>query len=321
MSEQLSLSQIQAARQRIAPCVRRTPLTPSAALSERLHTNVYVKLEIFQKTGSFKVRGAFNKALSLRPEERGRGIVGVSGGNHAQAVAYVARALGLKALLLMPESTPRNYVDATRGYGAEIKFAPTAGAAFAAVSEYEKDGWAYVHPFDDPLVMAGQGTVGLEILDDVPQVTDVIVSIGGGGLMGGVATAVKALKPGVRVWGVETEGADCMSKSIAAGKIVTLDSITSVARTLGAPSPTERTLEMAKRLLESVTVVPDREAVGAMKFILERLKVLTEPAASCTVAAADRLRDQFNSEHHLVLVFCGGNISCDDFARIQSMAP
>src|SRR5580700_7505172 len=142
MPDSISLSDIQTARQRIAPCIRRTPLTPSATLSERLKTNVYVKLEVFQKTGSFKVRGAFNKALSLRPEERGRGIVAVSGGNHAQAVAYVARALGLKALLRMRESTPRNYVDATRGYGSEVKFAATAVAAFAAVADYEKDGWA-----------------------------------------------------------------------------------------------------------------------------------------------------------------------------------
>ncbi len=318
MADVLSLSHIQAARQRIAPCIRRTPLTPSATLSERLKTNVYVKLEIFQKTGSFKVRGAFNKALSLRPEERGRGIVAVSGGNHAQAVAYMARALGLKSLVLMPESTPRNYVEATRGYGAEVKFAPTASAAFAAVAEYEKEGWAYVHPFDDPLVMAGQGTVGLEIMDDVPQVTDVIVSIGGGGFMSGVATAVKSLKPSIRVWGVETEGADCVSKSITAGQIVTLDAITSVARTLGAPAPTERTLEVARRLLESITVVSDKEAVQAMKFILERLKVLTEPAASCTLAAADRLKDHFSSERHVVLIFCGGNISIDDACRLSS---
>ena len=314
----VTLSDIQTARQRIAPCIRRTPLTPSATLSERLKTNVYVKLEIFQKTGSFKVRGAFNKALRLGPEERGRGIVAVSGGNHAQAVAYVARALGLKSLILMPESTPRNYVDATRGYGAEVKFAPNASAAFAAVAQYEKDGWAYIHPFDDPLVMAGQGTVGLEIMEDVPQVTDVIVSIGGGGFMSGVATAVKSLKPSVRVWGVETEGADCMSRSIAASEIITLDSITSVARTLGAPAPTERTLEMAKRLLESITVVPDREAVEAMKFVLERLKVLTEPAASCTLAAADTLRNQFSSERHVVLIFCGGNISVEDVARLTT---
>src|SRR5277367_6563369 len=319
MPEKITLSDIQTARQRIAPCIRRTPLTPSATLSERLKTNVYVKLEIFQKTGSFKVRGAFNKALSLRPEERGRGIVAVSGGNHAQAVAYVARALGLKSLILMPEGTPKNYVDATRGYGAEVKFAGTASAAFAAVADYEKDGWAYIHPFDDPLVMAGQGTCGLEILEDVPQVTDVILSIGGGGLMGGVATAVKGLKPGVKVWGVETEGADCMSKSIAAGKIVTLDSIKSVARTLGAPAPSERTFEMAQRLLESVTVVSDREAIAALRLILERLKVLTEAAASCTLAAAERLKDHFSSDRHVVLVLCGGNIAVEDLCKMIAL--
>src|SRR5438445_9778472 len=136
MKEILTLAQIQNARQRIAPCVRRTPLTSSATLSERLKTNVYVKLELFQKTGSFKVRGAFNKALSLKPEERGRGIVAVSGGNHAQAVAYAARALDLRSLVLMPETTPRNYVEATKGYGAEVKFASNATAAFAEVGQY-----------------------------------------------------------------------------------------------------------------------------------------------------------------------------------------
>ncbi len=136
MTEVVTLAHIQNARQRIAPCVRRTPLTASAALSERLRTNVYVKLELFQKTGSFKVRGAFNKALGLTPEERGQGIVAVSGGNHAQAVAYAARTLALKSVVLMPETTPANYVDATRGYGAEIKFAANVGAAFAEVAEY-----------------------------------------------------------------------------------------------------------------------------------------------------------------------------------------
>lgn len=316
MSDALTLSHIQNARQRIAPCIRRTPLTPSATLSERLKTNVYVKLELFQKTGSFKVRGAFNKALSLKPEERGKGLVAVSGGNHAQAVAYAARTLGLHSLIVMPESTPAHYVDATRGYGAEIEFAPDAGTAFSAVAKYEAEGWALIHPFDDRLVMAGQGTVGLEILEDVPQVTDVIVSIGGGGLIGGIATAMKTLKPAVRMWGVETEGADCMSKSLAAGTIVTLDAITSVARTLGAPAPSERTLAIAKDLLESVTVVPDQEALAALRFILERLKVLTEPAASCTLAAAERLAGNFSSDRHVVLVMCGGNMSVDNLAGL-----
>jgi threonine dehydratase len=316
MAERLTLTEIQNARQRIAPCVRRTPLTASAALSERLRTNVYVKLELFQKTGSFKVRGAFNKALSLLPEERGEGLVAVSGGNHAQAVAYAARNLGLKSVILMPASTPKNYVEATRSYGAEVKFAADVSAAFAEVSDYERQGWAYLHPFDDPMVMAGQGTIGLEILDDVPQVTDIIVSIGGGGLIGGVATAVRALKPSVRIWGVETEGADCMSQSLAAGKVVTLPAITSIARTLGAPAPSEPTLAMARELLEGVTVVSDEEALTAVRFLLERLKVLTEPAASCTLAAADRLRDQFSKERHVVLLLCGGNMPVEDLARL-----
>jgi len=316
MAETVMLADIQNARQRIAPCVRRTPLTASAVLSERLKTNIYVKLELFQKTGSFKVRGAFNKILGLKAEERGQGIVAVSGGNHAQAVAYAARTLGLKSVILMPESTPANYVNATRGYGAEIHFAANVGAAFSEVAEYERQGWAYIHPFDDPVVIAGQGTIGLEILDDVPQVTDIIVSVGGGGLIGGIATAVRSLKPTVRMWGVETEGADCMSKSLAAGHVITLDAITSIARTLGAPAPSELTLAMAQSLLENVTVVSDAEALAAARFLLERLKVLTEPAASCTLAAAERLKDQFSKERHVVLVLCGGNMPFEDLARL-----
>jgi threonine dehydratase len=318
MPDTITLTNIQTARQRIAPCIRRTPLTSSTMLSARLNTNVYAKLEMFQKTGSFKVRGAFNKALSLSSEERGRGIVAVSGGNHAQAVAYVARALGLKALVLMPEDTPQNYVDATRAYGAEVKFADHAAAAFSEVKRYEDEGWAYIHPFDDPLVIEGQGSVGLEILEDLPHVTDVVVSIGGGGLAGGIGVAVKSLKPAVRLWGVETEGADCMSKSLAEGKIVTLDAITSVARTLGAPAPSERTLALAKNLLESVTVVPDSEALTALRFLLERLKVLCEPAASCTLAAADRLRGKFSPDSHVVLVLCGGNMSVEHLVRLNA---
>ena len=312
MPESITLSDIQTARQRIAPCIRRTPLTPSATLSERLKTNVYVKLEVFQKTGSFKVRGAFNKVLSIPEKQRGRGLVAVSGGNHAQAVAYVGGQLGLPALILMPQSTPRNYIEATRGYGADVVLVPSAAEAFERIAAYENDGWTSIHPFDDPMVMAGQGTVGLEIVEDQPEVTDIVASIGGGGLIGGVATAVKSLKPDVRMWGVETEGAEAMSKALAQGKPVQLSAITSIARTLGAPSVSSRTLALAQRYLESVTVVPDSEAVRALRFLLERAKVLTEPAASCTLAAADRLRDHFTSKSRVVLVLCGGNTAVDD---------
>ena len=290
----------------------------SAALSERLKTSVYVKLELFQKSGSFKVRGVFNKILSLGPEAREKGVITVSGGNHALALAYAARALDLQATVVMPESAAAPVIAATRSYGAEIQFAATAAKAFSAVADLEKDGWTYVHPFDDPLVIAGQGTLGLELLEDTPQLTDLILGIGGGGLMTGVATAIKSLKPAVRVWGVETEGADCMSQSLAAGKVVALDSLGSVARSLGAPAPSEATLRCAGELLESVTVVSDAQALESVRFLLERLKVLAEPAAACTLAAADKLATQFTTEQHVVLLLAGGNVSLDVLAGAEA---
>jgi threonine dehydratase len=309
--ENLNLGDVQRARQRISSCVRRTPLVPSVTLSERLKTNVYVKLELFQKTGSFKVRGVFNKALSLAPEIHAKGLVTVSGGNNALAVAYTARALDLAATVLMPDTTPQPIQEATRNYGARVVFATTAAEAFAQAAELERDGWIYIHPFDDPVLMAGQGTLALEILDDVPQVTDVILSIGGGGMMAGVGTVIKALKPSVRIWGVETQGADSMARSLAAGKIVTLEAMTSVARSLGAPAPSERTFAMAQQFVESVTVVSDKDAVEAARFLLDRLKVLAEPAASCTYAAAARLQGQFTAGKHVVLLLSGGNVNLD----------
>jgi threonine dehydratase len=277
---------------------------------------VFVKLELMQKTGSFKVRGAFNKLLTMPKEDLANGVVAVSGGNHAQATAYASSVLGLDAVVLMPDSTPQNYVDATRGYGARVELAPTIAEAFVEVDRYRSEGRVFVHPFDDELVMAGQGTLGLEIVDDLPETTDVIVSIGGGGLMSGVATAVKTRKPETRMWGVETVGADAMSKALEAGHPVTLPAITSIAKTLGAPAVSDATLAYAKEYLESVTVVTDAEAVAALEFILERLKVLTEPAASCTLAAADKLKSNLGS--HVVLILCGGNLSLNDLCSFRN---
>ena len=211
---------VRAAREQIAPYVRHTPLERNHTLSEHLGTHLYLKLELFQKTGAFKPRGAFNKMLSLTPEERERGVVAFSGGNFAQAVAYAGSTLGVRTLILMPTSTPANYLNATRDYGAEVELAPTIQAMLDGAKAYAEDGMTYLHPFDDPLMMAGNGTLGLELLEDLPELTDVIVSIGGGGLMAGVATAVKALKPEVRVWGVETVGADAMARSLQAGEVV-----------------------------------------------------------------------------------------------------
>jgi threonine dehydratase len=308
----MDIEAIKAAQKRMGAYVKRTPLEHSRALSDRLGTNVFVKLEVFQRTGSFKVRGAFNKILSLTDEEQQRGVVAVSGGNHAQAVAYAAAELGIRSVVLMPQSTPTNYVEATKGYGAAVELMPSIAEAFAEVKRYQGEGMAFVHPFDDPLVMAGQGTLGLEVMEDLPDATDVIVSIGGGGLAGGVATAVKSANPDTRVWGVETVGADAMSQALAEGKPVQLPAITSIAKTLGAPAVSDATLALAQKYLEGVTVVPDPEAVDALRFVLERLKVLTEPAASCTVAAALRMQGNFGPGNKVVLVFCGGNVSVAD---------
>ena len=182
----MDITDIKQARERIKPFIKRTPLEHSKTLSDYLGTNVWVKLELFQKTGSFKVRGAFNKLLSLSEEERKRGVVAISGGNHAQAVAYASSIMDVDAVILMPETTPQNYVEATKNYGAVVDLQPTISAAFAKIKNYEAEGRIFIHPFDDPLVMAGQGTLGLEIMEDLPETTDIIVSIGGGGFCGGV---------------------------------------------------------------------------------------------------------------------------------------
>ena len=303
------------ARKRIAPYVKPTPLERSETLTKHLGIDVYVKYELFQKTGSFKPRGAFNKMLGLSDDERQRGVVAVSGGNHAQAVAYAASRLGIRSVILMPENTPHVYLDAARGYGAIIDLQPTIAYAFARIEQYLAEGMLLVHPFDDPLVIAGQGTVGLEIMEDLPEATDIIASIGGGGLAGGVAAAAKSIDPAVRVWGVETEGADAMAQAIEAGRPVELPAITSIAKTLGAPAVSDSTLALIQHYLECVTVVPDSEAVDALVFILERLKVITEPAASCTLAAARRLKDRFRPDAKLVLIFCGGNTGVNDLCR------
>jgi threonine dehydratase len=311
----LTLDQIQQARGRLQGRLLRTPMMSSATLGRELGARVSLKLECFQKTGSFKPRGAFNKMLTLSAEEQRRGVVAVSGGNHAQAVAYTARALGIRATICMPRGTPANYLEATRGYGADIIETADIRSAFDEMHRLQSAGMVMVHPFDDPLVAAGQGTVGLEILEDAPDVTHVFVSIGGGGLLVGVATALHALQPGIEVVGVETVGADAMSQALAAGKPVELPAITSIARTLGAPCVCPFTLELTRRLAREVIVVPDAEAVDALVLLLERAKVLTEPASACCLAAARRAASRFRPTDHVVLIMCGGNVALADVCK------
>lgn len=317
----MNLTDITAAQERIRTYVKRTPLEFSESLTKLLGVKTFVKYELFQKTGAFKARGAFNKLLHMTDDERSKGVVAVSGGNHAQAVAYASNVLGVDAVIVMPQSTPQVYVDATSGYGATVDLQPSIADAFEKIKSYQAEGRVFIHPFDDPMIMAGAGTVGLEILEDLPGTTDVILSIGGGGLAGGVSTAIKESNPEIRVWGVETVGADAMSRALAAGHPVEMDAITSIAKTLGAPYVSDATLELVQKHFESVTVVTDAEAVEAMMFIAERLKVITEPAASCTLAAAKKLRSSFDADTNLVLIFCGGNTGVSDLCGYLSQFP
>jgi len=313
----LNLELICRARRQLQGLVHRTPLVHSRTLSEHLGVEAYLKLECLQKTGSFKPRGAFFKMLSLTEAQRAASVVAVSGGNHAQGAAYAARHLGLQATICMPQSTPRNYLDATRGYGAEIVLCENIAAAMAETRRRVEAGATLVHPFDDPYIAAGQGTIGLEILDDLPDVSRVYVSIGGGGLISGIATALQAVSPEVRVFGVETRGADAMALSLAAGRLVELPNVTSIARTLGAPMVSEFTLATVQRLVEEVIVVEDAQAYAALKLILERTKYLVEPAASCCLAAAERHRGTWSPGEKVVLLMCGGNVALADLARFE----
>jgi threonine dehydratase len=307
-----SLDLICQAQRRIRGLVHRTPLVLSRSLSEMFGAQIYLKLECQQKTGSFKPRGAFNKMLTLSSQERAKGVVAVSGGNHAQGVAYAARALGIAATIVMPASTPANYLNATRGYGAETLLVPDIRTAFAEAERLKHEGRVMVHPFDDPLVAAGQGTIGLEILEDVPDVERVYISIGGGGLITGIATALRAINPEIKIVGVETKGADAMAQALAAGHLVELPAITSIARTLGAPKVSDFTLDAVKRLVEEVVVVEDGETVKALFCILERTKQLVEPAAACCLVAAERQRASFRPNEKIVLLLCGGNVAGED---------
>lgn len=313
----LSLELVCQAQRRLRGLVHRTPLVHSTTLSAHLGAPVHLKLECLQKTGSFKPRGAFNKLLALSPDERSRGVIAISGGNHAQGVAFAARQLGVCATIAMPATTPKNYLDATRGYGADIALMPDIRAAFQEAQRLADAGRILVHPFDDPLIAAGQGTIGLEIVDELPAVSHVYVSIGGGGLITGIATAIKAVNPSVRIVGVETHGADAMAQSLAAGRLVELPAITSIARTLGAPRVSDFTLSHVHRLVDEVVVVDDAATVRALLLILERTKLLVEPAAACCLVAAERHRERFAADDRIVILLCGGNVSAADLCGFR----
>ena len=304
----ITLNDVKSAAEKVSSYVRRTPLWKSETLSKRLGTNVYLKMELFQKTGSFKPRGAFYQILTREKDVLDKGAVAISGGNFAQGAAYASRVLGVDIIVCMAEDTPKNYVDATRGYSATIDFSRDIQAAFKRYNELAVQGRIALHPFDNHYQMSGAGNVGLEIFEELPEITDLVISIGGGGLISGNTVAIKGLKPQVRVWGVETEGAATMKSAMDAGKVVNIKP-TSMSRTLGAPFVAQDALTIAQEHLEGLLIVSDKQAIDAQKIILARTKVLPELAAACTLAAAEKIKDKFGPDAHLVLLMCGGNES------------
>ena len=314
----ITLNDVKAAAEKVSSYVRRTPLWKSETLSKRLGTNVYLKMELFQKTGSFKPRGAFNQMLAREKDVLDKGAVAISGGNFAQGAAYASRVLGVDIIVCMAEDTPKNYVDATRGYSATIDFSPDIQAAFNRYNELAEQGRTALHPFDNHYQMSGAGNVALEIFEDLPEITDLVISIGGGGLISGNTVAIKGLKPQVRVWGVETEGAATMKSAMDAGKVVNIKP-NSMSKTLGAPFVAQDALTIAQEYLEGLLIVSDKQAIDAQQLILERTKVLPELAASCTLAAAEKIKDRFGPDDHLVLLMCGGNESVANLVNFAKM--
>ncbi|MFV0137694.1 threonine/serine dehydratase [Streptomyces sp. HMX87] len=309
----IGITEITTAAERIAGLVVRTPTVPSPGLSALLGVPVETKLESLQRTGSFKARGAAAKLLSLSEAERAAGVVAVSGGNHGIALAVMAAALDVKATVVMPRSAPARSVETAEHAGASVRLTDDMDGAFALAVRLGEEGLTPVHPFDDPVLVAGQGTVGLELAEDAGELTDVLVSIGGGGLVSGVAAALRARRPDVRIWGVETSGAEAMSRALAAGGPVPVP-LSSLVTTLSAPSVSRLTYEHVSALVTEVLVVPDREAVqGSLEFA-DHAKLWTEPAAGCLLPAARRVVDRVGEGARLALVVCGGNASPADLA-------
>ena len=313
----LSLADIERARVTIAPHIHRTPLLTSRSLSERIGATAYLKAESLQRTGSFKVRGAVNAIAALTPEQRASGIVTMSAGNHAQAVAYAAAALGVPVFVAMPEGAPATKVAATRGYGAEVRFGADTTKLMPIVEELRAlRGLRFVHPFDDEAVMAGQGTVALEVLDDLPDADVIVVPVGGGGLISGIATAVAARRKGARVYGVEPEGAQAVRRGLEAGKSVRLDSVRTVADALAAPFAGELCLEIIRRLVADVVVLSDDEIVEGMRLVWERSRLVVEPGGAAAVAALVAGRIPVRAGERVVAILSGGNV---DIARAAEL--
>ncbi len=314
----LTMRDIYSARARIAPIARKTPLISSPELSESTGSEIALKLECLQETGSFKPRGAANKLLSLDPGVRRRGVITVSSGNHGRAVAYVAHRLGLRAVVCIPETVPANKRDGIRKLGAEVV---VKGGTYDEANKevyrlVEKEGLEMIHPYDDPVVVAGQGTIGLELLEEFPDLDTVVVPLSGGGLLGGIAFALKSADPGIHVVGVMMERGPAMVESLRAGRIVDIVEEPTLADALaGGIRPNQYTFGLIQKTVDETVLVSEQEIAAAMAFALERHHLVVEGGGAVGIAAlrAGKIR---NLGNRVAVVVSGGNVDMPLLLRI-----
>ena len=309
----LTLEMIQEAQAALREIARRTPLDPAPKIGE----NIYIKAENLQLTGAFKVRGAYNKIRSLTPEEATRGVIACSAGNHAQGIALSATKLGIHSVICMPAGAPISKIEATKAYGAEVVLVPGVydDAAREAERLVEEKGYTFAHPFNDPLVIAGQGTIGLEILEQLPDAAQVVVPIGGGGLISGVAFAIKKLKPSVRVIGVQAEGAPSMERSMHQGRPVQLDYVATIADGIAVKRPGELTFELCREYVDEIVTVREDEIASAILKLMEEQKTVAEGAGAVSVAAC-MFRKVDTTAGKTVCLVSGGNIDVTTVSRV-----
>ena len=313
----ISLADVTAARERLRGSIYYSPCPHSQMLSALTGQQIYLKLENLQMTGSFKERGALNRIATLTPEQAARGVVAASAGNHAQGVAYHATKRGIRALIVMPLATPLVKVTATRGFGAEVVLhgANYDEACVEATRLCEAEGMTFIHPFDDSVVMAGQGSIGLELLEQVPQLEAVVVPIGGGGLIGGIACAIKESRPDIRVVGVQTSRLPSMSVAMEQRHPVTLEPSTTIADGIAVRRAGDVTFPVVDKYVDEIVTVDEDEIASAILVLLEREKTLAEGAGATALAALLQKKTSLQGRHTAVLV-SGGNIDVTLLSRI-----
>lgn len=305
----ITLQDIMLASERIKGKIHHTPLDYSTTFSNKKGFPVFLKLENLQKTGSFKLRGAVNSIATLTSEDRERGVIAASAGNHAQGVAYAAQLMGCKATIVMPEGAPISKVAATKGYGAEIILSGQSydEAYDRALEEEQKTGATFIHAFNDYRIIAGQGTLALEVLEDCPDVENIVVPIGGGGLLAGIALAVKTIKPQVRLVGVQATGASAMYLSKQKGKLQSISHVDTIADGIAVGRPGDLTFEIIKDKVDDIVTVTDEEISQAILLLLERSKTVVEGAGAAGLAAVLSTKVSLPAGK-TVVVLSGGNI-------------